>query len=281
VSETLTIGGDLTFHRLGFGAMRVTGPGIWGPPPDRAAALRLLRHVVDSGVDFLDTADAYGPDVSEELIADALYPYPDGLVIATKGGNLRTGPGQWLADGRPEHLHAACEGSLRRLRLERIDLYQLHRVDSKVPLDEQIGALAALRSEGKIRHIGLSNVSAAQLARARAIVEIVSVQNRYNVSDRESEEVLEACERDGLAFLPWSPIGRGDLGSAQDALERIASAHRARAHQIALAWLLRRSAVMVPIPGTSSVSHFDENFAAKDVELTDEEFGELNEAAQG
>jgi len=275
MTSRLSIGGDLMVHRLGFGAMRITGKGVWGPPADPAGAVRLLRHVVEAGVDFIDTADSYGPNVSEELIAEALHPYPAGLVIATKGGNLRPGPSQWVADCRPEHLRAACEGSLRRLRLDRIDLYQLHRIDSKVPFDEQIGALADLRAEGKIRHIGLSNVSVAQLERARTIVDIVSVQNRYNLADRESDDVVDACQEHGLAFIPYFPIDAGDLATPGGRLDRIAAAHEATQAQIALAWLLHRSPVITPIPGTSSQAHFDENLAAAGIALTDAEYASL------
>ena len=235
-------------HRLGFGAMRITGKGVWGPPADPAGAVRLLRHVVEAGVDFIDTADSYGPNVSEELIAEALHPYPAGLVIATKGGNVRPGPSH---------------------------LYQLHRIDSKVPFDEQIGALADLRAEGKIRHIGLSNVSVAQLERARTIVDIVSVQNRYNLADRESDDVVDACQEHGLAFIPYFPIDAGDLATPGGRLDRIAAAHEATQAQIALAWLLHRSPVITPIPGTSSQAHFDENLAAAGIALTDAEYASL------
>jgi aryl-alcohol dehydrogenase-like predicted oxidoreductase len=279
MSNTLTIGGDLMVHRLGFGAMRITGDGIWGPPRDRAGAIRLLKHVVASGVDFIDTADSYGPDVSEDLIAEALFPYPKGLVIATKAGLLRSGPGQWHPDGRPEHIRAACEGSLRRLRVDRIDLYQLHRPDPKVPFAESVGAFAELRAEGKIRHVGLSNVGTRELAAAREIVEIVSVQDRYNLADRDAQDVLEVCERDGLAFIPWFPLAAGDLASPGGALDRIASKHGASPALIALAWLLRRSPVTTPIPGTASIAHFDENMRAAEIVLTDEEFAELEAAA--
>ncbi len=272
--DTITIGGDLTVNRLGFGAMRVTGRGIWGPPRDRAAALAVLRRVVEAGVNFIDTADSYGPDVSEELLAEALYPYPAGLVIATKGGLVRPGPDQWRADGRPEHLRAALDGSLRKLRLERIDLYQFHRPDPRVPFAESIGALADLQRAGKIRHIGVSNVSVDELAQARAIVPVVSVQNRYNYEDRSSEAVLAACERDGLAFLPWAPIG-GTSRLKTRVLERIARERRATPLQIAIAWLLRRSPVMLPIPGTGSIAHFDENLAAAELSLSDAEFAQL------
>jgi pyridoxine 4-dehydrogenase len=277
--DTFTIGGDLTVHRLGFGAMRVTGDGIWGPPRHHGGAITLLKHAVASGVDFIDTADSYGPNVSEELIAEALFPYPRGLVIATKAGLLRSGPGQWHPDGRPEHIRASCEGSLKRLRLEQIDLYQFHRPDPKVPFEESVGAFAELRAEGKIRHVGLSNVDAAELARARAIVEIVSVQDRYNLADRGSEDVLDVCDRDGLAFIPWFPLAAGDLAKPGGTLDRITSEHRAKPSQIALAWLLRRSRVMTPIPGTSSIAHFDENMESTKITLSDEECEELSSAA--
>ena len=257
--------GDLRVPRLGFGAMRITGDGIWGDPPDPVAARTLLRRVVDLGVRFIDTADSYGPEVSERLIAEALHPYPAGLVIATKGGIVRPDRASWVSDGRPEHLRAACEGSLRRLRLERIDLYQLHTVDARVPFEESVGALARLQQEGKIRHVGLSNVTAPQLESARRIVEVVSVQNRYNVVDRSSEDVLAACERDGLAFIPWSPLVQGerDRGAPQRAaLESWARSRELSVHQAALAWLLLKSPAMLPIPGTSKVSHLESNLAA-------------------
>jgi aryl-alcohol dehydrogenase-like predicted oxidoreductase len=251
---TISVGGDLSVNRMGFGAMRITGPGIWGPPEDPAEAQRVLRRAIELGVNFIDTADAYGPDVSEELIGRSLYPYPRGVIIATKGGMVRPGPGDWTPDGRPQHLRAACEASLKRLKLARIDLYQLHRVDPKVPLEDSIGELARLRSEGKIRHIGVSNFSAAELERARRVVPIVSVQNRYNVADRAAEDVLAVCARDGLAFIPWAPIGRG--------------AHGVSVLQVAIAWLLAKSAVMLPIPGTSSVPHLEQNVAAAAVQLS-------------
>ncbi len=276
MSDTLTIGGDLTVQRLGFGAMRITGEGIWGHPPDPEAAKELLRHVVASGVNLIDTADSYGPDVSEELIAAALWPYAPDLVIATKGGLLRGGPGRWHADGRPEHLRAACEASLRRLRLDRIDIYQFHRPDPKVPFEESIGALAALRAEGKIRHVGVSNVTTDELARARAVVEIVSVQNRYNLHDRESEDVLDACQDEGIAFIPWFPLATGDLAKHGGLVAQIAKAHGAAPSQIALAWLLHRSPVMLPIPGTSSREHFDENVQARELRLSGAEYDELD-----
>jgi aryl-alcohol dehydrogenase-like predicted oxidoreductase len=272
---TLTLGGDMEARRLGFGAMRLTGDGIWGPPADREAAKSVLHRAVELGVDFIDTADSYGPAVSEELIAEALHPYPGGLSIATKGGLTRSGPGQWQPDCRPEHLREACESSLQRLRLERIDLYQLHTVDPNVPLEESIGALVELRDEGKIARIGLSNVNAEQLARARELTLVVSVQNRYSLVVRDSDRVLEECERDGIAFIPWFPLGAGDLGS-NGPIERIAAAHDASPFQVALAWLLARSPVMLPIPGTSSVEHLEENVAAAGLRLTKEEFEELS-----
>jgi aryl-alcohol dehydrogenase-like predicted oxidoreductase len=271
---TVMLGGDLQVRRLGFGAMRITGDGIWGPPSDHDAAVAVLRRAVDLGVNFIDTADSYGPAVSEELIAEALHPYPGGLVIATKGGLTRPGPGQWERDGRPEHLREACEDSLRRLRLERIDVYQLHAVDSEVPLEESVGALSELFDEGKIAHVGLSNVDAAQLARAREIVPIVSAQNSYSIGHRESESVLDECERDGIAFIPWFPLAAGSLDSG-GAIGHIADAHDASPFQIALAWLLARSPVMLPIPGTSSVEHLEENVAAASLRLSQEEFEEL------
>ncbi len=275
---TITVGGDLRVYRLGFGAMRITGPGIWGYPSDRKAAIALLRHVVDTGIDFIDTADSYGPGVSEELIAEALHPYPAQLVIATKGGLLRPGPDRWEPNCRPAHLRKACEGSLKRLRLERIDLYQLHTVDPKVPLADSIGALAELQREGKIRHIGVSNVTVAQLVEARRLATVVSVQNRYNFEDRTHEAVVDACTRDGLAFLPWYPLGAGSLAGARSRLADIAHRHRATPGQIAIAWLLRRSPIMLPIPGTSSIKHFDENRAAAQLDLSDAEFAALTQA---
>jgi pyridoxine 4-dehydrogenase len=272
---SFTLGGDLEVGRLGFGAMRITGSGIWGEPDDPAAARELLRRVLDAGVNLIDTADSYGPEVSERLIAEALHPYPEDLVIATKGGFERPGPGRWQAACRPERLKRCCEASLRRLRLERIDLYQLHTVDPKVPIEDSIAALAELQDEGKIRHIGVSNVSGEELERAREIVPIVSVQNRYNLSDRSSEEVLEECERAGLGFLPWYPLATGDLAKPGGALDEVASAHGASPAQVALAWLLHRSPVMLPIPGTGSVAHFEENLEAASLELSDEEMETL------
>jgi aryl-alcohol dehydrogenase-like predicted oxidoreductase len=271
---TLTIGGDLTVNRMGFGAMRITGAGIWGPPPDREVAKNVLRHAVASGVNFIDTADSYGPHVSEELIAEALFPYPAGLVIATKGGLTRPGPGDWQHDGHPAYLRTALEGSLKRLRLDCIDVYQFHRPDTNVPYAESIGALAELQRAGKIRHVGVSNVSLEQLAQARAIVPIVSVQNRYNYEDRSSEDVLDVCTKDGLAFLPWAPVG-GPTPFNVQRLEQLARDHGATPLQIALAWLLKRSPVMLPIPGTGSIAHLDENIAAAALHLSDAEFNLL------
>jgi pyridoxine 4-dehydrogenase len=268
---TVTIGGDLAVARLGFGAMRITGPGVWGDPPDRNAAIALLRRVVERGVDFIDTADSYGPAVSETLIAEALHPYPPGLVIATKGGLVRPRAERWDADCRPAHLRQACDDSLKRLRLERIDLYQLHTVDSRVPLQDSIGTLVDLQKAGKIRHIGVSNVNLRQLAEARKLATIVSVQNRYNFEDRTHDDVIDACTRDNLAFIPWYPLGAGALAGARSKLRSIAERHQATPSQVALAWLLRRSPMMLPIPGTSSMAHFDENLAAPCVQLTQDE----------
>jgi pyridoxine 4-dehydrogenase len=272
---TFTICGALTVNRLGFGAMRLTGEGVWGEPRDPDECRRVLRRAVELDVNLIDTADSYGPHVSERLIAEALYPYPDDLVIATKGGLTRSGPNQWHPDGRPEHLREACEGSLARLRLERIALYQLHRVDPKVPMEESLGTLVELRDEGKIAHIGLSNVSVEQLRRAREITPIVSVQNRYNLTDRASEDVFEECAREGLAFIPWYPLATGTLARPGGALATIAERHDATPAQVALAWLLHRSPVMLPIPGTSSVAHLEENVAAAGIVLSTDEIVEL------
>jgi pyridoxine 4-dehydrogenase len=279
--DTFTIGGDLEVHRLGFGAMRITGKGIWGPPDDPEEAKRLLRRVVELGIDLIDTADSYGPEVSENLIAEALHPYPDELVIATKGGLRRTGPGQWPRDARPERLRECCEGSLRRLRLDRIDLYQLHAPDEKVPYEDSVGALKELQDEGKIRHVGISNVSVEQLEGAQGIVDVVSVQNRYNLTDRDSEDVLEACERAGIAFIPWFPLATGRLAEPGGVLDQVARAHDATPAQIALAWLLARSPVMLPIPGTSSVEHMEEDLAAAQIELSPAEVEEIGSASHG
>jgi aryl-alcohol dehydrogenase-like predicted oxidoreductase len=276
---TFTIGGDLDVRRLGFGAMRITGKGIWGPPDDPDECKRVLRRVVELGVNLIDTADSYGPEVSENLIAEALHPYPDGLVIATKGGLRRTGPGQWPRDAHPERLKECCEGSLRRLRVDRIDLYQLHSPDSKVPLEESIGALAELQREGKIRHIGVSNVSVEELERARALVDVVTVQNRFSLVDRDSEDVLDECERLGIGFIPWFPLATGDLARPGGPLDELARAHDATPGQLAIAWLLARSPVMLPIPGTASVQHLEENVAAADLKLDPAELDRLAAAA--
>jgi pyridoxine 4-dehydrogenase len=277
--HTFTIGGDLEVRRLGFGAMRITGNGIWGPPDDPEEARRLLRRVVELGVNLIDTADSYGPEVSENLIAEALHPYPDGLVIATKGGLRRSGPGQWPRDATPQRLKECCEASLRRLRLERIDLYQLHSPDPQVPLEDSMGALKELQDEGKIRHIGVSNVSVEELERARAVVDVVTVQNRYNLTERHSERVLEACERDGLGFIPWFPLAIGELARPGGPLDELARRHDARPGQLALAWLLARSPVMLPIPGTASVEHLEENVAAQSIWLDPGEVEGLEAAA--
>jgi aryl-alcohol dehydrogenase-like predicted oxidoreductase len=270
----IKIGGDLTVRRLGFGAMRITGPGVWGPPADRAAAVALVRHVVDAGVNFIDTADSYGPNVSEEIIAEALGDDDEEVVVATKAGFTRPGPNKWVVDARPERLRECVEGSLRRLRRDRIDLLQLHRIDPKVPVAESLGALVALQDEGKIRHIGLSEVTVAEYEAAQATADIVSVQNLYNVDDRSAEEMLEKCEADGIAFLPWFPLG-GKGAPRHAALETIAAAHGVTASQIAIAWLLTRSKEILPIPGTSSLAHFDENLAAGDIALTPAEMQQL------
>ncbi len=267
--------GDLTVNRLGFGAMRITGRWVLGRPADQDEARAVLRRAVELGVTLIDTADSYGPGVSEELIAEVLHPYPAGLVIATKGGFVRRGPA-WFANGRPEHLRQALEGSLRRLRLDRIDVYQLHTVDPRVPIEESVGALAALQAQGKIRHIGVSNVSVEELARARSAARIVSVQNRYSMGDRDSDDVVDVCTRDGLGFLPWYPLNVGALAKSRDArLREIAGRHDATPAQVALAWLLRRSPVILPIPGTSRVAHLEENVGAAGLHLSDEEFEAL------
>jgi aryl-alcohol dehydrogenase-like predicted oxidoreductase len=256
--------------------MRITGSGVWGEPEDLGAARELLRRVVDADVHLIDTADSYGPEVSENLIAEALHPYPEGLVIATKGGYVRPGPGVWDPAGRPERLKRCCEDSLRRLRLERIDLYQLHTVDPEVPIEDSVAALAELQQEEKVRHIGLCNVSVEELERAQQVARIVSVQNRYNVADRRSEDVLEACQQADLPFLPWFPLGTGKLARAGGPLEEVARAHSATPAQVALAWLLQHSPVMLPIPGTSSIRHFEENLKASELELSDEELEQLD-----
>jgi pyridoxine 4-dehydrogenase len=266
-SGEFLIGNDLRVTRLGFGAMRITGNGVWGEPADRAEAIRVLRRAAELGINFIDTADSYGPGVSEEIIAEALHPYPTGLVIATKGGFDRPGPGQWVENGRPEHLRAACEGSLHRLRLERIDLYQLHRIDPKVPAEDQLGTLKDLQAQGKIKHIGLSEVSVKQIRHARTIVPIVCVQNRYSVTDRGSEDVLEYCEQEKLGFIPWFPLAAGRISGSESPIGRIAARWKATPSQVALAWLLGRSPVMLPIPGTSKVEHLEENVAAAELKI--------------
>jgi aryl-alcohol dehydrogenase-like predicted oxidoreductase len=277
-SGTVSLGGERTVNRLGFGAMRLTGDGIWGPPKDRAAAIAVLRRAVEVGINFIDTADSYGPYVSEELIAEALSPYPKNLVIATKGGWNRPGPNQWTHDASPAHLRQAVEGSLKRLRLERIDVYQLHVPDPVIPLDASIETLANMQSEGKIRLIGLSNVTKEHIERARKIVPIVSVQNRYSFADREWDYVVDYCERNAIAFIPWFPLGAGTV--AGKLLERIAKARRVKPIHVALAWLLKRSPVMLPIPGTSSIAHLEENVQAASLQLSEEEYDELTGIAE-
>ena len=273
------IGGDLPVNRLGFGAMRLTGEGIWGWPPDRANSLKVLRRAVELGVNLIDTADAYGPEVDELLIAEALYPYPKDLVIATKGGNTRPGPGQWVPDGRPEYLKQCVDKSLKRLRLERIDLYQLHRVDPKVPMEDSLGVLKEMQDAGKIRHVGLSEVSPDEVKRARKILPIVSVQNQYNIGNRKWEDTLTYCEKESLGFMPWSPIGGSRGLKAGDALEAAAKTHGVTVVQLALAWLLHRSPIMLPIPGTSSVAHLEENVVAAKLKLTPEEWKAIDALA--
>ena len=279
INTTWKLDGDLTVNRLGFGAMRITGEGIWGWPPDRQNALKVLRRAVELGVNLIDTADSYGPETSELLIAEALHPYPQGLVIATKGGLTRPGPGQWVPNGRPEHLKQAVEGSLKRLRRERIDLYQLHTVDPKVPIEDSLGALKQMQDAGKIRHIGLSNMDPDEIERAQKIVPIVSVQNRYNIEDRKSEDVLVYCEKKNLGFLPWFPIGGGGGLKAENPLNVAAKAHAVSVVQVALAWLLERSPVMLPIPGTGSLAHLEQNVAAAKLKLTPEEWKAIDTIA--
>ena len=276
---TFVLGGDLEVNRLGFGAMRITGAGIWGEPEDPEQARRVLRRCVELGINLIDTADSYGPDVSERLIGETLAPYPEGVVIATKAGFVRPGPGDWRPNGRPEHIREAIEGSLKRLKLETIDLYQLHRIDPQVPAEESLGTMSELRDEGKVRHVGLSEIGVEELHQAQSVVPISSVQNRYNLTDRGSEAVLEACEADGIAFIPWVPLASGSLSRPGGPVDEIASNHDATPGQIALAWLLRRSPVMLPIPGTSSVGHLEENVAAASLRLTDDEYAELSEVS--
>src|SRR5271170_2138757 len=275
------IGNDLRVTRLGFGTMRLTGKGIWGEPADRAEAVRVLRRAVELGINFIDTADSYGPAVSEEIIAEALYPYPANVVIATKGGYERPGPNRWVENGKPEHLRSACEDSLRRLHLDRIDLYQLHRIDPKIPAEAQLGTLKDLQAEGKIKHIGLSEVTVRQIQHAQTIVPLVSVQNRYSVADRGSEDVLRYCEKQKMAFIPWFPLGAGQLSVGDSLIRHVAERLRATPSQVALAWLLARSPVMLPIPGTSNVEHLEENVAAAGLKIDESKMKELAHTAHG
>jgi len=275
--STFTIGGDLAVNRLGFGAMRLTGKGVWGPPDDHEECIRVLRRLVDVGVNFIDTADSYGPYISEQLIREALHPYTD-VVVATKAGLLRTGPDEWSPLGFPDYLRQECEMSLRRLGVDTIDLFQLHRIDDKFPAEDQVGELVTLQQEGKIRHIGLSEVNVDQLKAAQKVATIVSVQNMYNITVRSAEPVLDACEAEGIGFIPWFPLAAGPLAAPGGPLQRIADSHHATPSQLALAWLLKRSPVMLPIPGTSKVAHLEENAAAADIEISDEEFETLSKA---
>lgn len=276
---TFKIGGELEVDRLGFGAMRITGKGIWGPPASPDASMAVLRRAVELGVNLIDTADSYGPYVSEDLIAAALSPYPAGLVVATKAGLTRQGPDQWLPVGRPEYLRQCCEMSLRRLKVDTIDLYQLHRIDPKIPREDQFGVFKDLRDEGKIRHFGLSEVNVEEIDAARSVLPVATVQNLYNLANRKYEVVLDYCEREGIGFIPWFPVAAGDLARPGGPLDEVAKRHNATVAQLALAWLLKRSPVMLPIPGTSSVAHLEENVAARDVQLSDEEFAALSTAA--
>ena len=281
--ETFLLGGDVLVNRLGFGAMRLTGEGIWGWPPDRENAKKVLRRAVELGVNFIDTADAYGPETNELLIAEALYPYPKGLVIATKGGNTRPGPGQWVPDGRPEYLAQCVDKSLKRLKLEQIDLYQLHRIDSKVPVEESLGALKAAQDAGKIRHVGLSEVTVSEIEQAKKVMPIVSIQNQYNITDRKSEAALNYCEKEKMGFIPWAPIGGNRnplLHTTGNALEAEAKRHNVSVVQLALAWLLQKSPVMLPIPGTSSLAHLDENVAAEKLQLSPDEWKKIEDLAR-
>jgi pyridoxine 4-dehydrogenase len=277
---TFKIGGDLPVHRMGFGAMRITGKGVWGPPKDPAEAKRVLQRAVELGINFIDTADSYGPEISEELIAEALHPYPKGLVIATKGGLTRQGPDKWLPVGRPEYLRQCVEMSLRRLRLDCIDLYQLHRIDAKVPVEETLGALKDLQKEGKIKHIGLSEVSVKEIEHARKIVTIVSVQNLYNLSDRKHDDVVTYCDKHQLGFIPWFPMAGGDMLKPGGPLDTVAKHHHATVSQVAVAWLLHRSPVILPIPGTSSVDHLEQNTAAASLKVEAKEWAEIDMAAK-
>src|SRR2546427_12421145 len=282
--ETFLLGGDLLVNRLGFGAMRLTGEGIWGWPPDREGAKKVLRRALELGVNFIDTADAYGPDTNELLIAEALYPYPKGLIIATKGGQTRPGPGQWLQDGRPEYLAQAVDKSLKRLKLERIDLWQLHRIDRKVPVEESLGAIKKAQDAGKIRHVGLSEVTVAEIEQAKKVMPIVSIQNRYNITDRESETALNYCAKEKMGFIPWAPIGGSgthSLSKAGIALVAGAIRHNVSVVQLALAWLLQKSPVMLPIPGTSSLAHLEENMASEKLQLSAEDWKRIEDSARG
>ena len=277
-SGTFTLGGDMNVHRLGYGAMRITGEGIWGEPKNPEGARKLLRRVVELGINFIDTADSYGPEVSERLIAEALHPYPKGLIIGTKGGLTRSGPGKWAPVGRPEYLRQCVELSLRRLRLDRIDLYQLHRFDSAVPIEDTLGALKELQDAGKIRHIGLSEVSVKEIEQARKLVTVVSVQNLYNLSDRKHDDVVTYCEKNKIGFIPWFPVAAGDLAKPGGVLDKAAKEHGATVSQLALAWLLHRSPVMIPIPGTSSIPHLEENTAAASLQLKPEEWQKIEKS---
>ena len=278
-SGTFLIGGDLPVHRLGFGAMRITGEGIWGPPADRDEAIAVVRRAVERGTTLIDTADSYGPEVSEEIIGEALAPYPDDVVIATKAGLTRSGPGEWHPNGRPDHIRQACEGSLRRLKLDTIPLYQLHRIDPEVPVEDSLGTIVELQAEGKVRHIGVSEVTVEQLHQCQAITPIVTVQNRYNLVDREWEDVLDVCTAEGIGFIPWFPLAVGDLAKGHDALTDASERLGAAPSQVALAWLLGHSPVVLPIPGTGSVAHLEENVAAAGLDLTDDERTALDSAA--
>src|SRR5882762_8017088 len=280
LSGELLIADDFLVARLGLGTMRLTGKGIWGEPADRSEAVRVVKRAVELGVNFIDTADSYGPDVSEGIIAEALYPYPEGVVVATKGGLERPGPDQWVENGKPEHLKSACEGSLRRLRLDRIDLYQLHRIDPKVPTEDQLGTLRDLQTQGKIKHIGLSEVSVRQIQHAQTIVPIVSVQNRYSVADRGSEDVLEYCERENMGFIPWFPLAAGRVSGPESPIRHIAARWKATPSQVALAWLLTRSPVILPIPGTSKIQHLEENVAAAEFKIDSGKLQELDSLAK-
>lgn len=278
IEPRFTLPGGLNVRRLGFGAMRICGAGVWGPPADTSSAKALLHHVIELGIDFIDTADAYGPETSEDLIAEALHPYPDGLVIATKGGLIRPGPGEWKSKGTPEHLKTACVASLRRLKVDTIDLYQLHAPDDDVPYADSVGALADLQKEGKIRHIGVSNVSVAQLEEARSIVNVVTVQNRFNLGDRQHEPVMQTCTEHGIGFIPWYPLATGSLAGPESAAASVAKELGSKPSQVALSWLLHRSPVMLPIPGTSSKAHLEENMAAEKLSLSDEQMARLDAA---